>query len=517
MRPFRAEAVAGVENEPEGSASSAHGTNIMGTIARDTGSLNENAATHVWPIAPQRRTGRFDKVLNLMEALWDGLVSAGAVMAAIAVKEHFHLGMRISYSPETSVFAATISGAFFVLLLDHHGAYRGGNSLLQIKETERVLRVSALATFLAVMLLYAAGRIVPRVLIGLSFLFVVIALTAAKQLFYAVAHSLRARGLGVQRVVIYGAGHSGRRVFSALSRSPKLGLVPVGFIDDDPGVEGLEIFEPGYRREKFLRVNSGPVTADLLRWYDAGLLVIAIPSLSAARLTAAIKAAQEAGAGVALMPQFNREPKFSLDFMEVDGLMLVSYSVRSAQMVNEFLKRVLDLTVAGLSLIVFSPLFALIACLVRLDSPGPILFVQHRVGKNGRLFPLYKFRSMHLDAPSYACSPDTMDDPRITRIGRFLRRTSLDELPQLFNVLKGEMSLVGPRPEMPFVVNYYTPTQRQRLTVLPGVTGLWQLSADRAFPIHENLLYDLYYIRYRGFFLDLAVLFHTLVFAMKGI
>lgn len=489
----------------------------MGTIAQDTGSLKEDAAPHVWPVAQQRRTGRFDKFLNLIEAIWDGLVSAGAVVAAIAVKEHFHLGMHVHYSPEISMFAGTLSGAFFVLLLDHHGAYRGGNSLLQIKETERVLRVSTLATFLAVLLLYAAGHLVPRVLIGLCFLFVVVSLTAAKQLFYAVTQGLRAQGLGVQNVVIYGAGHSGRRVFSALSRSPKLGLVPVAIVDDDPNVEGQEIFAPGYRRDRSLRVSSGPITADLLRWYDAGLLVIAIPSLSPVRLSAAMKEAQEAGAGVALLPQFTREPKFSLDVMEVDGLMLVSYSVRSAQMVNEFLKRVLDLTIAGLSLIAFSPLLALIALLIRIDSPGPVLFVQQRVGKNGRLFPLLKFRSMRLEAPSYACSPDRTDDPRITRVGRFLRRTSLDELPQLFNVIKGEMSLVGPRPEMPFLAKYYTPTQRQRLTVLPGITGLWQLSADRAFPIHENLLYDLYYIRYRGFFLDVAVLFHTLVFAMKGI
>jgi exopolysaccharide biosynthesis polyprenyl glycosylphosphotransferase len=489
----------------------------MGTIAQDSESLHVNAAPNVWPIAPEKRTGRFDRALNLIEALWDGLVSAGAVVAAIAVKQHFQFGVHIHYSPGTAMLAGTLCGAFFVLLLDHDGAYRGGNSLLQIKETERVLRVSTLAMFLAVLLLYAAGCLVPRLLIGVGFVFVVISLTAAKQLFYVVIQNLRARGLGVQEVVIYGSGYSGRRVFSALARSPKLGLVPVAIVDDDPNMEGQEIFEPGYRRDRSLRVSRGPITSDLLRWYNAKVLVIAIPSLASDQFSAAVKAAEEAGAGLALMPRLNREPKFSLDFMEVDGLMLVSFSEKQARAVNDVLKRVLDLTVASLSLLALSPLFALIALLVRFDSPGPILFVQERVGKDGRLFSLYKFRSMHLHAPSYACSPDNVDDPRITRVGRYLRRTSLDELPQLINVIKGEMSLVGPRPEMPFLVNYYTSTQRQRLSVLPGITGLWQLSADRAFPIHENVLYDLYYIRYRGFFLDLAVLFHTLVFAMKGI
>ncbi|MGB6193031.1 MAG: sugar transferase, partial [Terracidiphilus sp.] len=123
---------------------------------------------------------------------------------------------------------------------------------------------------------------------------------------------------------------------------------------------------------------------------------------------------------------------------------------------------------------------------------------------------------MYNGTPRYELSPTTPLDPRITRIGRFLRRSSLDELPQLINVFLGNMSLVGPRPEMPFIVQVYTSEQRQRLQVSPGITGLWQLSADRAFPIHENIEYDLYYIRNRGFFIDIAVLIHTLLFAMRG-
>ena len=108
-------------------------------------------------------------------------------------------------------------------------------------------------------------------------------------------------------------------------------------------------------------------------------------------------------------------------------------------------------------------------------------------------------------------------DSRITKVGRLLRRTSLDELPQLLNVLRGEMTLVGPRPEMPFIVEKYTPRQRARLQVVPGITGLWQLSADRAFEIHENLDYDIYYLRFRNFFMDLAILVHTALFAMRGV
>jgi lipopolysaccharide/colanic/teichoic acid biosynthesis glycosyltransferase len=177
----------------------------------------------------------------------------------------------------------------------------------------------------------------------------------------------------------------------------------------------------------------------------------------------------------------------------------------------------MDVVVSLASLVVLLPLFALIALLVRLDSEGPIFFKQQRVGKKGRVFEIYKFRSMRVDASKYEFCPTTVEDSRITRIGRILRKTSLDELPQILNVLKGEMSLVGPRPEMPFIVDMYGPRERQRLSVVPGITGMWQLSADRAYLIHENLQYDLYYIRNRGFFMDIAILLHTAIFAVKGV
>jgi lipopolysaccharide/colanic/teichoic acid biosynthesis glycosyltransferase len=124
---------------------------------------------------------------------------------------------------------------------------------------------------------------------------------------------------------------------------------------------------------------------------------------------------------------------------------------------------------------------------------------------------------MFVNAPKYSFSPTDSADPRITRTGRFLRRTSLDELPQLINVIKGDMSLVGPRPEMPFIVEQYNASHRQRLRVIPGITGIWQLSADRAFQIHENMQYDLYYIQHRSFFMDFAILLHTVLFAMHGV
>ena len=180
-------------------------------------------------------------------------------------------------------------------------------------------------------------------------------------------------------------------------------------------------------------------------------------------------------------------------------------------------KRIFDFVAALVLLVLTLPLWAVLAALIRLESKGPALFRQTRVGREGKTIS----NSTSSERCAWMCqdmvfTPPNADDPRVTRIGRWLRRTSLDELPQLINVLKGDMSLVGPRPEMPFIVERYNARHRQRLQVIPGLTGLWQLSADRSFLIHENIQYDLYYIRHRNFFMDLAILLHTAVFAMKG-
>jgi len=182
------------------------------------------------------------------------------------------------------------------------------------------------------------------------------------------------------------------------------------------------------------------------------------------------------------------------------------------------LKRIFDFTSALFLLIISLPLFFLIAVLIKKDSAGPIFFVHERIGKNGKPFKLIKFRTMYVSVPKYEHAPTSINDTRITRIGRWLRRSGLDELPQLINVLKGEMSLVGPRPEMPFLVNTRSEMAKRRLQVLPGITGLWQISKDRSDLIYKNLEYDLFYIKHRSFFVDLVILFKTMlvIFTLRG-
>jgi|ERR1700730_3761055 len=184
---------------------------------------------------------------------------------------------------------------------------------------------------------------------------------------------------------------------------------------------------------------------------------------------------------------------------------------------SSIVKRSCDLIGSLLFLVLLLPLFIVVGVVIKLDSPGPIFFRHYRIGKDGKHFTLWKFRSMRTNVPKYEASPRSGLDNRLTRIGRLIRRLSVDELPQLVNVLKGDMSLVGPRPEMPFIVARYRPVHRERLVARPGITGLWQISPARAFPIHENLQYDLHYIHNQNFVLDCVIILRTITAVIHGV
>jgi len=172
-------------------------------------------------------------------------------------------------------------------------------------------------------------------------------------------------------------------------------------------------------------------------------------------------------------------------------------------------KYLLDFVAAFFLILIFAPLMILISILIKLSSRGPIFFSHKRVGINNKLFVIHKFRSLHIDTPSYSEKPDSTEDVRITVVGKWIRKTSLDELPQLFNVIKGEMSLVGPRPEMPFLAENYEDWENQRHLVRPGMTGLWQLSPRRRGSIREGIPVDLEYIQNLSLWNDFKILLRT--------
>ncbi len=460
---------------------------------------------------------RFERILTAVEMFADWLTVALAVGGGYGLYHVLNLGRRISYPLNSVAWVSCGVALLYVILLDRDGAYRPGNSLLRIKETERSLRVSVQAFLLVLPVTFFASFLFSRWVLLIAMLGVPLLQAIEKQLLYRAVEQLREHNVGIQKVLIYGAGTCGRRVFSALQRSPQLGLKPVAIVDDEPELEGQEVFEYAYRRGQSIPVVRGPVTEELLRQYDCGTLVVAIPSLGRERFSNAVNATSGAGVRLAYVPGQAIESDHWTEYADIDGILLNVFGKPASNWQYEAMKRPFDLVAALLMILLLAPVWILLALLIKLDSRGPVLFTQERVGKDGKTFKMYKLRSMHVNAPKYAVSPTESRDPRITRVGRFLRRASLDELAQLINVVKGDMSLVGPRPEMPFIVAQYTQAQRQRLRVKPGITGLWQLSADRAFQIHENIQYDLYYIRHRGIFMDIAILLHTLVFAMHGV
>lgn len=204
------------------------------------------------------------------------------------------------------------------------------------------------------------------------------------------------------------------------------------------------------------------------------------------------------------------------DVIFADDCLLFAPMARPAGPLTDLLLGWLNRAIAFVATLTLWPLALVIAAIIKLDDGGPVFFAQERVGLNGAIFTVYKFRSMRLDAAKYGESPRGDLDPRVTRAGRWMRRLSLDEFPQLINVLLGQMRLVGPRPEMPFIVEEYDRRRQQRLTVKPGITGLWQVSPHRNDPIHEHIEYDLAYIAHRGPILDLALIIATLGLANRS-
>ncbi len=483
----------------------------MGSQARFTSAID------LPQFVPADWGGYLARALASGERLFDLIAVLAAVYAADAFSRALHPPSNPGDSRSIVFFCATAFALLFVLLLARHGGYRPCLSLLAIRETERVLRVTLQTFSIALVTAYFCAAPVSRIAVGCALFLVPLFLTFEKWELHRLLLRLRSKGHGTRRAVILGTGSAARRIYTALLQSPKLGVEPVAFVEEGATAQTTEIYECSYRRKHSAKVLAGPLCAELFRQLDASVLVIAEPAIEKETMLLTMSQAAELGVDAYFATEDFLDSGSWLDYAELDGIMLARISKGTTRVLYRLAKRALDVLVAATLVLLAGPLAAVIAILIKKTSPGPVLFRQTRVGRAGRLFTIYKLRTMYQEAPDYGYSPGQVDDPRVTQLGRFLRRTSLDELPQLINVLMGQMSIVGPRPEMPFIVGQYTALQRQRLTVKPGMTGLWQISADRAFQIHENLEYDLYYIRHRSLFMDLAIVLHTLWFAPRGI
>jgi exopolysaccharide biosynthesis polyprenyl glycosylphosphotransferase len=325
-------------------------------------------------------------------------------------------------------------------------------------------------------------------------------------------------GLKVGRVLIVGAAENGISFANTLMEDAAAPERILGFVDDEP---------PTVQPLPAPFLGTADDLTPLIRENEIDILVIALPEHRFAEVESVIHRVESLPVRVYIVPDTTRLTLASSEVELLGNLLLIGIREPVIKGHRRFAKRVLDIAVSLAVLVVTWPLMALIALGAKLDSPGPALYSARRVGENGRLFDMYKFRTMIAGADrlqDQVTQRDEQgrpifkikDDPRVTRLGKLLRRASLDELPQIFNVLKGEMSLVGPRPEQPSITKTYDHWQWQRLSVPPGVTGFWQVSGRSDLPMHLNTQYDLYYVRNYSVLLDLKILLKTVGVVLKG-
>jgi exopolysaccharide biosynthesis polyprenyl glycosylphosphotransferase len=410
-------------------------------------------------------------------------------------------------------------GLAFILFGKIHALYSYKHNLLKVRDTAGILRVSAFCFLLLSVESLFSQIAIPRLLLILSCALITLFVLFEKHAVRRLLARWKAKELGERQVLILGSGSEARRLFSFLLNSPDLRLQPVGFFEDQESEGSRVVYSHDYRFKDHATVYTGQLSLEFLRNLKISEIFMADSSLSPQKLAEISHLAAQHSAPLSFVAPV-QVPGIGtpVSFRVMDGLFVTSYSgPHESSFGYVVAKRILDIGVCLCMFLVSFPFWIVAALWVKLSSPGPIFFEQERIGYKGKPFKMLKFRSMYIDAPKYGRSPEDSRDPRITSAGRFLRKTSLDELPQLINVLLGQMSLVGPRPEMPYIVSDYTLHQKQRLAVPQGLTGMWQLSADRKYAIHESIEYDLYYIENRGMFLDLAILLHTAAFAMKGI
>lgn len=384
-------------------------------------------------------------------------------------------------------------------------------------EVRAVVRASTWGTLMAVVLSFGEHpeQSVSRILIATLWLVSLPALTLSR---HGLKLVLASAGLWRRRILVVGVGDAAAAIVRGLHAEVALGYDPVGFVVDleaspDGALEGLPVLGSYYD------------LPSLLETLDVRDVIVAIPEVGREELTRVVGLCEGRVDSVRVVPDTVGFAVTEVDTETIGGHLLISMRSNLARPTNLIVKRFSDLLGATLLLAPAVPVLAVVALLIRMDSRGPAFFVQQRVGRHGRLFPCYKFRTMFLDADSRleahlaanTCAREEWlqykklkaHDPRVTRMGRYLRRLSFDELPQLLNVLRGEMSLVGPRPYIEHELAGHEDAFRTILLARPGITGLWQVSGRNRLTLVQRLRLDEYYVRNWSLWLDLQIALRT--------
>jgi exopolysaccharide biosynthesis polyprenyl glycosylphosphotransferase len=336
-----------------------------------------------------------------------------------------------------------------------------------------------------------------RLLVPFVWATAILVLCFARLIVSSLMGLLHRLGLGETRLLVVGSGRLSKMIMQHIVANPNLGYSIVGFLHD--------MNEPPSDFGRFKMLGTLEDLGMVIRSMQIDEVIIALPSHLHQQSIRTVRLCERLGTSFKLVPDLYELSLSRIDMEAIEGIPLISIKQVSINSVQRVVTRLVDIVIAILILIIGSPLWLCIALAIGISSPGVILFKQIRIGLNGRPFLVYKFRSMYKNADARLA--DLMvhnevqgplfkirDDPRITPVGKFLRHTSFDEIPQLINVIKGEMSLVGPRPPLPHEVAQYEEWQKGRLAIKPGMTGLWQIRGRSTISFDEGVLMDLYYI-----------------------
>ncbi|MFL5702283.1 MAG: sugar transferase, partial [Ktedonobacteraceae bacterium] len=352
-----------------------------------------------------------------------------------------------------------------------------------------------------------------RLLVPFIWIMAIVVLSVGRLIVSAAMGMLYRLGLGETRLLVVGSGRLGKMIMQHIAANPNLGYSIVGFLHD--------MNEPPSDFGRFKMLGTLEDLGLVIRSMQVDEVIIALPSNMHQQSIKSVRLCERLGASFKLVPDLYELSLSRIDMEAIEGIPLIGIKQVSLNTIQRLITRAVDITVSLFLMIVGSPLWLCIALAIRINSPGEIIYKQKRIGLNGCPFQFYKFRSMYenadqmlatLWAKNEAQGPifKMKEDPRITPIGKLLRRTSLDEFPQLINVLKGEMSLVGPRPPLPSEVAQYEEWQKGRLAIKPGLTGLWQVRGRSNLSFDEGVLMDLYYIENWSLRLYFQILFRTI-------
>jgi exopolysaccharide biosynthesis polyprenyl glycosylphosphotransferase len=452
--------------------------------------------------------------------------------AAYAIR--FDLGL-FEVTKGRPPFAAYVPGvlvacALFVLSFRAHDLYRPRRARSIWDEAATVLRAAAIGSLLAMAAAFLyRGVSYSRLSFVLAWGVASVLLPAGRYLFREVQRALHRRGVGIARVAIIGTGEMGAHVARKLAVHPELGFELAGFIADDVVDDGARLTAAARAAANessdasavpAAPPPSAPVlgrladTPALVEAHALDRLIVALPLASHHRILEIVAACDRLPVEIQFVPDLFEIMTQRVRVSEIDGIPLLALRAYPLEAWNRAAKRTFDIALSAAFLVASAPVMAIVALLVRADSPGPILYRQRRIGRDGREFTMFKFRSMPVDTERDS-GPVIGEaaDPRATRLGRILRRTCLDELPQLWNVLAGEMSLVGPRPERPVFVEQFdreVPRYFARHRVKSGVTGWAQVNGLRGkTSIDERTKYDIFYVENWSVVFDLKILFLT--------